>query len=133
MNGARYYNDSYSTTPEAAQVAVEAFDEPKILILGGSSKNSDFTLLGQTISESKNIKAIIGIGAEWPRIKEHIHDPGVQIIEGCKNMQEVVAAAHSIATPGDVVVLSPACASFGMFKSYTDRGDQFRTAVEKLP
>ncbi len=70
INGVHYYNDSYSTTPDAAQVAIEAFDAPKILILGGSHKNSDFTALGKTISGSKSIRAIIGIGVEWPRIKK---------------------------------------------------------------
>ena len=131
VDGVRYYNDSYSTTPDAAQVAIEAFDAPKIVILGGSRKNSDFAKLGETISASKSIKAIIGIGVEWARIKEHIHNPNIQTIEGCKNMQEIVAAAHAIAAPEDVVILSPACASFDMFKSYTDRGDQFKAAVQK--
>lgn len=132
LNGVRYYNDSYSTTPDAAMVAIEAFDAPKIMILGGSSKNSDFAALGKTISESKTVKAIIGIGVEWPRIKEHIHNPGVQIIEGCKTMPEIMLAARAAAAPGDVVILSPACASFGMFKSYTDRGEQFKAAVKTL-
>jgi UDP-N-acetylmuramoylalanine--D-glutamate ligase len=132
VNGVRYYNDSYSTTPDAAQVAIEAFDAPKIMILGGSQKNSDFTKLGETISASKSIKAIIGIGVEWPRIKEHFQNPNIKIIEGCHSMEEIVAAAHAITTAGDVVILSPACASFDMFKSYTDRGNQFKAVVEKL-
>lgn len=132
VNGARYYDDSYSTTPDAAQVAIEAFDAPTIMILGGSPKNADFTRLGKIISYTHNVKAIIGIGVEWPRIKEHIHNPKINIIEGCNTMQEIVAAAHMIAQSEDVVILSPACASFGMFKSYTDRGDQFKAAVKKL-
>jgi UDP-N-acetylmuramoylalanine--D-glutamate ligase len=132
VNGARYYDDSYSTMPDATRVAIEAFDAPKILILGGSSKNADFTELGKVISASKSVKAIIGIGVEWLRIKEHIHAPNIQLIEGCKNMQEIIAAAHAAAKPKDVVILSPGCASFGMFKSYTDRGDQFKAEVGKL-
>lgn len=132
VNGARYYNDSYSTTPDAAQVAIEAFDAPKIIILGGSPKNADFAHLGKAISNSESIKAIIGIGVEWPRIKEHIHNTDIKLIEGCRNMQEIVATANASALPGDIIILSPACASFDMFKSYTDRGDQFKAAVEKL-
>ena len=135
VDGVRYYNDSYSTTPEATQVAIEAFpDAPKVLILGGSSKRSDFTGLGETIGRAaEGIRAIIGIGAEWPRIKTAIHEPSsLNIIEGCGTMREIVAAAHAAAKPGDIVILSPACASFGMFKSYTDRGGQFKEEVRKL-
>jgi UDP-N-acetylmuramoylalanine--D-glutamate ligase len=135
IGGVRYYNDSYSTTPEAAQVAIEAFpDSPKIVILGGSSKNSDFGTLGETIGRNADgIRAIVGIGMEWPRIKAMIHEPSeLHIIEGCATMRDIVAAAHGMARPGDVVILSPACASFDMFKSYTDRGGQFKEEVRKL-
>ena len=159
-NGVRYYNDSYATTPETAIAAIRAFPtQPKILILGGSSKNSDFRELGRVIAKSKNIKAIIGIGVEWQRIKSVVpaeagihassEKPGsvdpvlrrgdgiknkyesIKIIEGCKNMREIVAAAKKIAAPGDVVLLSPACASFGMFKNYSERGEEFKTWVRK--
>jgi UDP-N-acetylmuramoylalanine--D-glutamate ligase len=132
VRGVRYYNDSYATTPETAEVAIAAFDTPKILILGGASKGSDFKKLGYTISRSKSIRAIIGIGAEWPRIKTHIRNPKLQVIEGCKNMHEIVRAANKVAAPGDVVLLSPACASFGMFENYTERGKQFKEAVQGL-
>ena len=135
VGGVRYYNDSYSTAPEAAQVAIEAFpDAPKIVILGGSGKKSDFTGLGETIGRNADgIRAIIGIGAEWPRIKAAIHEPNaVNIIEGCGTMAAIVAAARAAAKPGDVVILSPACASFDMFKSYTERGGQFKEEVKKL-
>ena len=69
VRGVRYYDDSFSTTPETAIAAIEAFDAPEILILGGSGKESDFYELGKTIREAKNIKAIIGIGYEWERMK----------------------------------------------------------------
>lgn len=128
----QYYDDSFSTTPETAVAAIEAFDQPKILILGGSSKDSDFTHLGEKISESHSIKAIIGIGEEWGRIKSEIRNPKFEIIEGCKNMEEIVKKAAEIAEVGDVVLLSPACASFGMFKNYKERGNQFKDEVKKL-
>lgn len=133
-NGVKYYNDSFSTTPETATAAIEAFEEPKILILGGSSKNSDFSELGKVIRETKSIKAIIGIGVEWARIKESInHQPaGVEYVEGLKTMEEIIAEAARLGTVGDVVLLSPGCASFDMFKSYKDRGEQFRSAVQAL-
>ena len=72
IKGVRYYDDSFSTTPETAIAAINAFKNPEILILGGSSKNSNFEELGKTISNAENIKAIIGIGVEWKSIKEQI-------------------------------------------------------------
>ncbi|MBI4079040.1 MAG: UDP-N-acetylmuramoyl-L-alanine--D-glutamate ligase, partial [Candidatus Levybacteria bacterium] len=72
--GVRFYDDSFSTTPETAIAAIEAFEVPEIIILGGSSKGSDFTELGRVIRDAKNIKAIIGIGVEWVRIKEGIRN-----------------------------------------------------------
>ena len=134
INGIKYYDDSFSTTPESAIAAIKAFKNPEILILGGSSKNSNFKDLGELISSIKNIKAIIGIGDEWTRIRENIHNlsPDVLVLEGAKDMETIVAAASKLAVEGDVIILSPACASFGMFKNYKDRGDQFKRQVEKI-
>ena len=134
VRGVKYYDDSFSTTPETAIAAIESFEEPKILILGGSSKNSDFSELGQIISESGTIKAIIGIGIEWERIKLTINHKlqTINYIEDCQNMHEIVQKAAEISEVGDVVLLSPACASFGMFKSYKDRGEQFKNEVNEL-
>jgi UDP-N-acetylmuramoylalanine--D-glutamate ligase len=132
VQGVRYYNDSFSTTPETAIAAIEAFSDPKVVILGGSHKGSDFAELGAVISASDSIKAVIGIGEEWNVIKPFIESPKLQLIEGCTTMQEVVIKASEVAILGDVVLLSPACASFGMFKNYKDRGEQFRKAVEAL-
>ncbi|HVT01543.1 MAG TPA: UDP-N-acetylmuramoyl-L-alanine--D-glutamate ligase [Patescibacteria group bacterium] len=133
FNGVRYYDDSFSTTPETAIAAIEAFEEPEVLILGGSSKNSDFAGLGKTIREAKNIKAIIGIGEEWPRIKAEIGNLSTaHIIEGAINMEQIVKGAKAVAELGDVVILTPACASFDMFKNYKVRGEQFKEEVNKL-
>lgn len=134
IQGIRYYDDSFSTTPETAIAAIESFSDPLILILGGSSKNSDFTELGRVICDSQNIKAIIGIGKEWKRIKQHVVNSKSQIVvvEGAKDMKTVIKAASKTAGTGDVVLLSPACASFDMFKNYKDRGGQFKKEVIKL-
>ena len=161
IGGVKYYDDSFSTTPETAIAAIKAFENPEILILGGSSKGSDFTELGRVISSAKNIKVIIGIGVEWPKIKLKINpstssgeklkivginkhlrggrmdssevDPmGTISIEGCKDMHEIVQVASKNAQHGDVVLLSPACASFDMFKNYKDRGEQFKREVNNL-
>ncbi|MBI4039556.1 UDP-N-acetylmuramoyl-L-alanine--D-glutamate ligase [Candidatus Daviesbacteria bacterium] len=132
--GVTYYNDSFSTTPETTIAAIAAFDRPEILILGGSSKGSDFRKLGQVIKNSQNVKAIIGIGVEWPTIKKAVSSqlPAISFIEDCKDMKQVVQAASKIAQPGDVVLLSPACASFDMFKNYKIRGEQFKEEVLSL-
>lgn len=142
FNGVKYYDDSFSTTPETAIAAIEAFEAPMVLILGGSSKNSDFEKLGRTIREAKNIKAIIGIGDEWQRIRATIDTSTslgasisqltFDIVEDCFNMREIVQKASKIAKIGDVVILSPACASFDMFKNYKERGEQFKKEVEGL-
>ena len=145
VNSVRYYNDSFGTTPETAIAAIRAFPaengstfggkNKKILILGGSSKESDFSKLAKIIANDTSIKAIIGIGREWQKIKEALRVAGVlhpNIIEDCTSMPVIVETAASIAEAGDVVILSPACASFDMFKNYKDRGDQFEEAVLKL-
>lgn len=135
INGVKFYNDSFSTIPETTIAAINAFSNPKILILGGSSKNSDFLKLAQKIHEDKTIKALILIGIEGPRIKQMIDKAGGfggTIIEGAKNMQEIVKSAKSLAWRSDVVLLSPACASFDMFKNYQDRGVKFINEVKKL-
>jgi UDP-N-acetylmuramoylalanine--D-glutamate ligase len=134
INGVEYYNDSFSTIPETTIAAIESFKNPEILILGGSSKNSDFRELGEVIGKKENIKAIIGIGDEWERIKSEILNPKSEfvLIEGADSMEKIVQAASKIAIPGDIVLLSPACASFGMFENYKDRGNQFKEEVNKL-
>ncbi|MCL5970851.1 MAG: hypothetical protein M1450_05125 [Patescibacteria group bacterium] len=131
MKGVKYYDDSFSTTPETAIAAIQAFKNPEILILGGSSKNANFEMLGETISKADNIKAIIGIGVEWPKIKQHLGNisSSVLLIEGATTMEQIVKAASKMTVSGDVVLLTPACASFDMFKNYKDRGEQFKKEV----
>ncbi len=134
IDGVSYYDDSFSTTPETTVAAIEAFDRPKILILGGSSKGSDFTQLGKNIRESESIKAIIGVGDEWEEIKSYFSHLSLEvlIIEGATTMHQIVQAASKLAKSGDVVLLSPACASFDMYKDYKDRGEQFKKEVLAL-
>ncbi len=135
VSGVKYYNDSFSTTPETAIAALKSFTEPEILILGGSDKGSDYSELGKEIVNSPNIKAIILIGQMGPKIKESIKKAGEfkgEFKEGAKDMAEIISLAKEIAKEGDVVLLSPACASFGMFKNYKQRGLSFKEAVNKL-
>ncbi|MCL5004168.1 MAG: UDP-N-acetylmuramoyl-L-alanine--D-glutamate ligase [Patescibacteria group bacterium] len=140
FKGVKYYNDSFSTTPETAIAAIKSFTEPEILILGGSEKGSDYGDLGRLVAQSLNIKAVILIGVTAPKIKEAIRrgltssTTGLKfnLVEGLSSMKEIVEKASSLSKPGDVVVLSPACASFDMFKNYKDRGEQFKDEVNQL-
>lgn len=132
VKGVKYYNDSFSTTPETAIAAIKSFKEPEILILGGSDKGSDYTKLGQTINSRRNLKAIILIGKMGPVIRRSIHNFSGQIIFNGKTMIQIIKQAKLLAKSGDVVVLSPACASFDMFLNYKDRGNQFKAYVKKL-
>ena len=120
---------------ETTIAAINSISSPKILILGGSSKNSDFLALANNITGNQSIKALILIGQEAQRIKKAIirsnHFKG-KMIEGLKNMSEIVSCASKLAKEGDSVILSPACASFDMFKNYEDRGEQFINCVLAL-
>lgn len=132
LDGVRYYDDSFSTVPETAIAAIQAFTVPEILLLGGSTKHSNFAELGKVLSEATNVKAVIVIGIEWKEIQKHITNPKFEIIAGLENMHAFVQKAAAIAEKGDVVLLSPACASFDKFKNYKDRGNQFKDTVNLL-
>lgn len=132
VDGVKYYDDSFGTTPETAIVAVQAFSEPKVLILGGSDKGADYTELARVVASS-NVRHVLIIGATGAAIEETLHSAGYTDTSRPEpNMQSIVAAAKDAAESGDVVLLSPACASFDMFKDYKDRGEQFRQLVASL-
>ncbi|MFZ2025137.1 MAG: UDP-N-acetylmuramoyl-L-alanine--D-glutamate ligase [Microgenomates group bacterium] len=128
-----YYNDSFSTVPDTTIAAIESFEEPKVLILGGSEKKSDFTIMGEYIAKSNVVGAVV-VGEMTTRITEALTSAQFKgkILAGCKNMHEIVAQAAKLAKPGSVVLLSPACASFGMFTNYKERGKQFKHEVLTL-
>lgn len=129
LDGVHYYNDSFGTAPSTAIVAIHAFKEPKVIILGGSDKGSDYSELARTVASS-NMRAVIVIGEQAGRIRKALEAAGVdKTIPGGKNIAEIVATARKYAQPGDVVLFSPACASFDMFKNYKDRGEKFKQAV----
>lgn len=133
-NGVKYYDDSISTTPGSAIAALKAFTEPKVLILGGSDKGADYAELAQEIARQQ-MRAVIVNGANASEIIEILHKNEVScwVVQlEMAPMLAVVEAAADQAKSGDVVILSPAAASFDMFKSYNDRGEQFVAAVEKL-
>lgn len=132
LDDVRYYDDSFGTTPATAIVALEAFTAPKVLIVGGSDKGVTFTELATAIAQS-NVRAVIAIGKMGPVIANELRKAGYKdIVEGADNMESIVLQARQAAEPGDIVLLSTACASFDMFKNYKDRGDQFKNAVRAL-
>jgi UDP-N-acetylmuramoylalanine--D-glutamate ligase len=132
LDGIRYYDDSFGTAPETAIVAIEAFEEPKIVILGGRGKGIPFDGLAKAVAGG-NVKQVIAIGETGPEIAEKLSLNGYQnIVEGGKTIEEIVQQARQAAQPGDIVLLSTACASFDMFQNYKDRGEKFTSAVQAL-
>ena len=132
FNGVKYYDDSFATTPEAAIVALQAFKEPKILILGGSDKGAEFDNLAKEVSEN-NVKHVVLIGYTAEKIRKSLDKIGYSdYSDGGDSIEEIVDEATKYASPGDVVLLSTGCASFGLFKDYKNRGDKFKQAVLEL-
>ena len=129
-----YYDDSIATTASSTVAALQSFSQRVVLILGGSDKGNDYLPLLKQIIISGGLRAIVTIGTNGAQIVGLLddHSLALQHHVGSKDMKEIVAVAASIAQPGDVVLLSPAAASFDMFKSYADRGDQFVSAVNNL-
>jgi UDP-N-acetylmuramoylalanine--D-glutamate ligase len=131
VNGTRYYNDSIATTPESTVVGVEAFTEPKILIAGGYDKGLPFEAMAKAISSK--LKALILIGVTADKIEKCIRDTGtVPPIYREKTLQDAVNRARELSSPGDVVLMSPACASYDMFLNFVQRGNMFAEMVSKL-
>jgi UDP-N-acetylmuramoylalanine--D-glutamate ligase len=131
VNGTRYYNDSIATTPESTVVGVEAFSEPKILIAGGYDKGLDFDKMAQAICDK--LKALILIGQTAEKIEQSARRAGkIPPIYRAKSLEEAVNKAKEISTSGDVVLLSPACASYDMFVNFVQRGKQFSELVKRL-
>jgi len=132
VNNVKYYNDSFATTPEATVAAMRAFDQPKVLILGGHDKGVP---IYDVISEIAldHVRRVIVIGETGEKIIELLVSRGYEKITlGGNTMTEIVKSAQSVAQPGDIVLLSTAYASFGLFKDYKDRGNQFKDAVNAL-
>lgn len=139
-DGVNYYNDSFSTTPETTMAAIGAFKTPLILIVGGSEKHSNFLKLAQTVIHARHIKKVIFLGNQAAkRLKREIQKAkklksfrdAPLIFSDAMSMQEALLSAKRDAMPGDTVLLSPACASFDLFKNYKERGDIFRNLVKE--
>ncbi|APF17917.1 UDP-N-acetylmuramoylalanine--D-glutamate ligase [Caldithrix abyssi DSM 13497] len=128
LNGVRFINDSKATTVESLYYALQSFKQPIILIAGGKDKGSDFSKLNEQIAGK--VKAVILIGAATEKMQKAWQ--GIKPLYAEKTLEEAVQKAYELAKAGDVVLLSPACASFDMFKDFEDRGRQFKEIVRRL-
>ncbi len=136
-NGVQYFNDSFSTTPETSMAAIRAFDEPLYLIAGGSEKHSDFTQWAQACASRPNLKMVLLMGDTADRMEGQLQDaieqnPREEILDIVRihNLEEAFAFLKSQNRPGNVVLMSPACASFGLFENYKERGRIFKELAQ---
>lgn len=124
-----FINDSKATNVNSTWFALESMEKPTILILGGVDKGNDYSLLKELVKEK--VKAIVCMGTDNRKLHEAFGDI-VSLMVNTTTAKEAVQAAFHFASKGDVVLLSPACASFDLFKNYEDRGNQFKQAVKEL-
>jgi UDP-N-acetylmuramoylalanine--D-glutamate ligase len=125
-SGVQWYDDSKATNPHAAVHAVRAFDSV-VLLAGGRNKGLDLSALADAAA---NLRAVVAFGESAPEIERAF--TGVRPVTRVVSMHEAVRAAHEFARSGDVVLLSPGCASFDAYESYAERGDDFEAEVRAL-
>ncbi|MCX6562264.1 MAG: UDP-N-acetylmuramoyl-L-alanine--D-glutamate ligase [Candidatus Aminicenantes bacterium] len=128
VRGVRFVNDSKATTVDATLKALQSFDAPIVLILGGKDKGSDFTKLRRLVRA--RAKKVVLVGAAKDKIRKALE--GVVPMEEAQSFPEVVPRAFAAASPGDVVLLAPACTSWNMFKNFEERGRTFKRDVRAL-
>ena len=129
IRGVEFINDSKATNVNSTWYALESMTKPTILILGGVDKGNDYSLISDLVKEK--VKAIICLGTDNRKIHEAFGNTFSPIVNTGSALEAVHAAFH-FSSKGDVVLLSPACASFDLFKNYEDRGKQFKQAVKDL-
>lgn len=127
--GIKFINDSKATNVNSVWFALESMNTDVVLILGGVDKGNDYTMLKELVKQK--VKAIVCLGKDNKRIHEAFEDD-VDVIVNAFSAPEAVQMAYHLAKKGDTVLLSPACASFDLFKNYEDRGQQFKAAVKEL-
>jgi UDP-N-acetylmuramoylalanine--D-glutamate ligase len=129
VKGVEYINDSKATNINSTWFALESMEKQTILILGGVDKGNDYEVLKDLVKEK--VKAIVCLGTDNRKIHEAFGED-VALMVNTTSAEDAVKAAYHFAVKGDVVLLSPACASFDLFKNYEDRGNQFKKAVREL-
>jgi UDP-N-acetylmuramoylalanine--D-glutamate ligase len=129
VRGVEFINDSKATNVNSTWYALESMQKPVILILGGIDKGNDYSLMRDLVKEK--VKAIVCMGLDNRKIHEAFQRD-VAVIVNTGSARDAVKSSFQLAAKGDVVLLSPACASFDLFKNYEDRGNQFKEAVRDL-
>lgn len=129
LDGVQYVNDSKATNVNAVWYALESFHEPIVLIAGGRDKGNDYTMLQSLVRD--RVRAVIALGESADIVRRDL-GAAAPHCEKAASMRDAVDRARRLARRGDVVLLSPACASFDMFENFEDRGDTFRRIVQKL-
>jgi UDP-N-acetylmuramoylalanine--D-glutamate ligase len=129
IRGVQFINDSKATNTNSTWYALESMTKPTILILGGVDKGNDYSFIKDLVKEK--VKAIVCMGIDNRKIHEAFGNE-VELIVNTDNAKDAVQSAFHFANKGDVVLLSPACASFDLFNNYEDRGKQFKEAVKDL-
>jgi UDP-N-acetylmuramoylalanine--D-glutamate ligase len=129
IKGVDYINDSKATNVNSTWFALESMEKPVVLILGGVDKGNDYGLIRDMVQEK--VKALICMGVDNQKIHEAFGDV-VPVLVDAGSAADAVKKAYELSQKGDIVLLSPACASFDLFKNYEDRGNQFKQAVLDL-
>ncbi len=129
LNGVRYINDSKATNVNSTWYALESMTDPVVLILGGKDKGNDYSEIEEFVINK--VAAIVCLGVDNSKLHAFF-DGKVPVVEDARSMQECVDKCHALAKDGQTVLLSPCCASFDLFKSYEDRGEQFKQCVNNL-
>jgi UDP-N-acetylmuramoylalanine--D-glutamate ligase len=129
ISGITFINDSKATNVNSTWYALESMTSDVVLILGGVDKGNDYSMLKDLVKQK--VKAIVCLGKDNKRIHEAFEDD-VEIIVNTSSASEAAQVAYHLSEKGDTVLLSPACASFDLFKNYEDRGNQFKEAVKEL-
>jgi UDP-N-acetylmuramoylalanine--D-glutamate ligase len=129
FEGVEYINDSKATNVDSAWYALECQTKPVVWIAGGTDKGNDYAVLKPFAKEK--VKALVCLGLDNEKLKASFADVVPTIVE-TKSMEACVAECRRLATSGDVVLLSPCCASFDLFNSYIHRGNMFKEAVNAL-
>ena len=129
VRGVDYINDSKATNVNSCWYALQSITTPIVLILGGTDKGNDYSEIEELVK--KRVHSLIFLGVDNSKLHEYF-DGKVSRIEDARSMEEAVNISYKFAEKGDTVLLSPCCASFDLFTSYEDRGDQFKTCVRNL-
>lgn len=135
LDGVRYYNDSIASSPSRTIAGLRSFHQKVILIAGGYDKHIPYDVLGPEITRA--VKTLVLVGATAPKIKAAVlatpdYEEGAPVITECATLLEAVMAARDLAQSGDIVILSPASASFDQFKNFEERGNMFKRFVSEL-